>query len=199
MSYPTHATTTTTATIGYARVSTDHQSLDQQRDLLLRHGVAEDSIYEDKLSGRAGSDRPGLTAALSYLRGGDTLVVAAMDRLGRSVAEVTTTIADLHSRGVVLHSLRESVDTSTPTGRAVISIMASLAELELELGKERRAASRDARLSRGLPATKPPKLSPRDRERMLRLYSNGEPLEELLVMFGVGRSTFYRYLADNAA
>ena len=115
-----------------------------------------------------------------------------MDRLGRSVA-------DLHARGVVLRSLRESVDTSTPTGRAVISIMASLAELELELGRERRAASRDARISRGLPATKPPKLSPRDRERMLRLYANGEPVEELTSLFGVGRSTFYRYLQGHRA
>lgn len=185
----------TGVTIGYARVSTDHQSLDQQRDLLVGNGVAEDSIYEDKLSGRAGSDRPGLASALSYLRSGDTLVVAAMDRLGRSVAEVTATIADLHRREVVLKSLRESVDTSTPTGRAVISIMASLSELELELGRERRSASRDARVSRGLPATKPPKLSDRDRERMLRLYESGEPLEELTSMFGVGRSTFYRYLS----
>ena len=189
----------TAATIGYARVSTDHQSLDQQRDLLTRHGVAEDSIYEDKLSGRAGSDRPGLTAALNYLRAGDTLVVSAMDRLGRSVAEVTTTVADLHARGVVLKSLRESVDTNTPTGRAVISIMASLAELELELGRERRAASRDARISRGLPATKPPKLADRDRDRMLRLYQSGEPVEELVTMFGVGRSTFYRYLQAHRA
>lgn len=185
--------------VGYARVSTDHQSLDQQRDLLTRHGVPTDHLYEDKLSGRAGSERPGLAAALGYLRAGDTLVVSAMDRLGRSVAEVTQTIADLHQRGVVLHSLRESVDTSTPTGRAVISIMASLAELELELGHERRAASRDARTQRGLPATKPPKLSPRDRERMLRLYANGEPLEELTRLFGVGRSTFYRYLAAHRA
>ncbi len=189
----------TGVTIGYARVSTDHQSLDQQRDLLTRHGVPVDSIYEDKLSGRAGSDRPGLASALGYLRSGDTLVVAAMDRLGRSVAEVTATIADLHRREVVLKSLRESVDTSTPTGRAVISIMASLAELELELGRERREASRDARVSRGLAATKPPKLSDRDRERLLRLYSNGEPVEELTVMFGVGRSTFYRYLAAHRA
>ena len=81
--------------------------------------------------------RPGLVALLDYARPGDSVVVAAIDRLGRSVAAVTRTIADLGERRITLHVLREGVDTATPTGRAIAAIMASLAELELELGRER--------------------------------------------------------------
>jgi DNA invertase Pin-like site-specific DNA recombinase len=94
---------------------------------------------------------------LDYARPGDTLVVVAIDRLGPSVAKVT--IAELGERAITLRALREGVDTATPTGRAVAAIMATLAELELELGRERRAASRQSRRTMGLPATKPPKLS----------------------------------------
>lgn len=97
---------------------------------------------------------------LDYARAGDTVVVTAIDRLGRSVAEVTRTIADLEDRGITLRALRESIDTSRSTGRAIAAIMAMLAELELELGRERRAASRASRRAHRLPATKPPKLTP---------------------------------------
>jgi DNA invertase Pin-like site-specific DNA recombinase len=82
---------------------------------------------------------------LDYARPRDTVVVVAIDRLGRSVAEVTRTIADLGDRRITLRALREGVDTATLTGRAVAAIVATLAELELELGRERRAASRDSR------------------------------------------------------
>ena len=112
-------------------------------------------MFTDKLSGSAKTARPGLVALLDYARPGDTVVVAAIDRLGRSVAEVTRTIADLGERRITLHVLREGVDTATPTGRAIAAIMASLAERELELGRERRAASRESRRARHLPATKP--------------------------------------------
>ena len=95
---------------------------------------------------------------LGYARAGDTVVVTAIDRLGRSVAEVTRTIAELGERRILLRDLREGVDTATPTGRAVAVIMATLAELELELGRDRRAASRESRRARQVPATKPHKL-----------------------------------------
>jgi DNA invertase Pin-like site-specific DNA recombinase len=86
------------------------------------------------------------------------------------------------------------VDTSTPSGRAVVSIMASIAELELELGKERRAASREARVARGLAATKPMKLDATQQKRLMRLYQQGEPASELTSMFGISRSTLFRTL-----
>ena len=145
-----------TAMLGYARVSTIGQDLDAQLAALDAAGVDPSRVFTDKLSGSAKTARPGLVALLDYARPGDTVVVAAIDRLGRSVAEVTRTIADLGERRITLHVLREGVDTATPTGRAIAAIMASLAELELELGRERRAASRESRRARHLPATKPP-------------------------------------------
>ena len=78
--------------------------------------------------------------------------------------------------------------------RAVTSIMATIAELELELGKERRAASREARITRGLPATKPMKLDAAQQKRLLRLYRQGEPVGELITIFGISRSTMFRTL-----
>src|SRR6201997_2903868 len=104
---------------------------------------------------------------LDYARAGDNVIVCAIDRLGRSVAEVTRTIAGLGERRILLRALREGIDTAAPTGRAVAAIMATLAELELELGRERRAASRESRRARQLPATRPAKLSA-DRQVQLR-------------------------------
>ena len=162
-------------------------------------GVDPQRIFTDKLSGSATTARPGLAALLDYARPGDTLVVAAIDRLGRSVAEVTRTIADLGERRITLRALREGIDTDTATGRAVAAIMATLAELELELGRERRAASRESRRARRLPATKAPKLSPDRQEQLRRLAATGEPVSELAEAFGIGRATAYRYLSRGGA
>ncbi|WP_176234865.1 recombinase family protein [Mycobacterium simiae] len=182
------------STAAYFRVSTGQQSIDQQHDAIAAAGITPDRVFGDTASGRAGSDRPGWTEYLGWLRDGDQLVVVAVDRLGRSVREVATALDELTSRGVNVRSLREGVDTSTPTGRAVTSIMATIAELELELGKERRAASREARIARGLAATKPMKLGVSQQKQLLRLYQQGEPVSELTAMFGVSRSTLFRTL-----
>jgi DNA invertase Pin-like site-specific DNA recombinase len=186
-----------TATLGYARVSTTGQDLDAQLPALGAAGVATDRMFTDKLSGSAGTARPGLTALLDYARAGDTVVVTAIDRLGRSVAEVTRTITELGERRITLRALREGVDTATPAGRAVAAIMATLAELELELGRERRAASRESRRMRQLPATKPPKLTADRQEQLRRLAATGEPVRELAAAFGIGRATAYRYLSSH--
>lgn len=189
---------TMTSVLGYARVSTVGQDLDAQLVSLAAAGVESGRVFTDKLSGSVNTARPGLAAMLDYAREGDTVVVTAIDRLGRSVVEVTRTIADLGARRILLRALREGVDTSTPTGRAVATIMATLAELELELelGRERRAASRESRRARQLPATKPAKL-PFDRQQQLRrLAATGEPVHELARAFGISRATAYRYLAN---
>ena len=182
--------------LGYARVSTIGQDLDTQLATLAAAGVDADRVYTDKLSGSANTARPGLAALLDYARDGDTVVVTAIDRLGRSAAEVTRTIADFGQRGILLRAIREGIDTATPTGRAVAGIMATLAELELELGKERRAAARESRRARDLPATKPHKLTADRQEQLRRLAATGEPVAELAAAFGIGRATAYRYLSE---
>ena len=136
--------------LGYARVSTGHQSLDQQADALTAAGVDTARIYSDKLTGTTTREqRPGLAALLDYARAGDAIVVVGIDRLGRNAAEVMTTIRELGERKIVLRSLREGIDTSNATGRMVAGVLVSLAELELELGRERREAARQARRARG--------------------------------------------------
>src|SRR6202047_1010448 len=98
--------------IGYARVSTGHQSLDQQLDALTAAGVKPDRIYQDKLSGTSSREqRPGLAALLDYARPSDAIVVVGIDRLGRNAAEVMSSIRDLGERGIVLRFLRERIDT----------------------------------------------------------------------------------------
>ena len=158
-----------TAILGYARVGTIGQDFDAQLAALSAAGVDPSRVFTDKLSGSAKTARPGLAAMIDYARPRDTVVVAAIDRLGRSAAEVTRTIADLGELRISLCALREGIDTDTPTARAVAAIMATLAELELELGRERRAASRESRRARRLPATKPYKLSPERQEQLRRL------------------------------
>lgn len=184
-----------TTLLGYARVSTAGQDLAVQLATLAAQGVESDQIFTDKLSGAVNTDRPGLAGLLHYAREGDTVVVTAIDRLGRSVAEVTRTIAELGQRRILLRALREGIDTGTPTGRAVAAIMATLAELELELGRERRAASRDSRRARRLPATKPAKLTLERQQQLRRLAATGEPVHELAKAFGISRATAYRYLS----
>lgn len=176
-------------------MSTLGQDLDAQLAALAAKGVESGHVFTDKVSGAVNTDRPGLAALLHYAREGDTVVVTAIDRLGRSVSEVTRTIAELGERRIVLRALREGIDTGTPTGRAVAAIMATLAELELELGRERRAASRDFRRARRLPATKPAKLTLERQQQLRRLAGTGEPVHELAKAFGVSRATAYRYLS----
>ena len=131
----TPAKAKTGAQLGYARVSTGHQSLDQQLDALHAAGVDAERIYRDKLVGTSTREqRPGLAALLDYARPGDAIVVVGIDRLGRNAAEVMTTIRELRDREIVLRSLREGIDTSNATGRMVGGVLASLAELEIGAG-----------------------------------------------------------------
>src|SRR5271163_5324564 len=111
---------TTDAQLGYARVSTGHQSLDQQLDALTAAGVEPNRVYSDKLSGASTREqRTGLAALLDYARPGDAIVVVGIDRLGRNAAAVLTTIRELRDRDIVWRSLREGIDTSNATGRMV--------------------------------------------------------------------------------
>jgi DNA invertase Pin-like site-specific DNA recombinase len=191
---------TTGVQLGYARVSTNHQSLDQQLDALNTAGVDPDRIYHDTLSGTSRREqRPGLAALLDYARPGDAIVVIGIDRLGRNAAEVMTTIRDLGERGIVLRSLREGIDTGNATGRMIAGVLASLAELELELGRERRSAAREARRARGQHIGRPKALSPSKAALARRMHASGEPVTTIAQALGVSRATVYRLLAEEQA
>jgi DNA invertase Pin-like site-specific DNA recombinase len=194
-----NATATATA-LGYARVSTGHQSLDQQIDALTAAGVDTDRVYSDVLSGSSTREqRPGLAALLDYARPGDAIVVVGIDRLGRNAAEVMQTIRDLNERDIVLRSLREGIDTSTAAGRMVAGVLASLAELELELGKERRSAAREARRARGQAIGRPKALDASKAKLARRMHASGEPATTIAAALGVSRATVYRILAEEGS
>jgi DNA invertase Pin-like site-specific DNA recombinase len=193
------ATPTTGAQLGYARVSSGDQSLDQQLDALAAAGVGPNRVYTDKLSGTSTREqRPGLAALLDYARPGDAIVVVGIDRLGRNAAEVMTTIRELRDRDIVLRSLREGIDTSNSTGRMVAGVLASLAELELELGRERRAAAREARRARGQSIGRPRALDKSKSALAQRMHASGESASTIAATLGVSRATVYRALAENA-
>jgi DNA invertase Pin-like site-specific DNA recombinase len=194
------ATAPTGVQIGYARVSTGHQSLDQQLDALTAAGVEPNRVYSDKLSGASTREqRTGLAALLDYARPGDAIVVVGIDRLGRNAAEVMTTIRDLGERGIVLRSLREGIDTTNATGRMIAGVLASLAELELELGRERRATAREARRARGQSIGRPKVLDEKKAALAMRMHASGESASTIANTLGVSRATVYRVLAEQAA
>ena len=124
---PTHPTE---IRIGYARVSTGGQKLERQLDALRAAGCRR--IFSEKQSGKD-ADRPELTACLAFMAPGDTLVVPALDRLGRSLQDLITTVTDLRGRDVGFTSLHENLDTTTPGGRLVFHVFAALAEFIREL------------------------------------------------------------------
>jgi DNA invertase Pin-like site-specific DNA recombinase len=123
--------------VGYARVSRQHQNLDLQRGELETAGC--ERIFEEKVSSRKES-RPVLKEALDYVRAGDVLVVWRLDRLGRSLKELIELVGDLEERGVEFKSLRESLDTTTPGGKLVFNVFASLAEFGRAIIPERTMA-----------------------------------------------------------
>ena len=127
------------------------------------------------------------------------IVVVGIDRLGRHAAEVMTTIRELGERGIVLRSLREGIDTSNATGRMVAGVLASLAELELELGRERRAAAREARKARGQSIGRPKALDPSKVALAQRMHASGESASTIASTLGVSRATVYRALAESVA
>jgi len=190
-------TTAVGAQLGYARVSTEHQSLDQQVDALVSTGVDPERIYTDRLSGTSTREqRSGLAALLDYARPGDAIVVVGIDRLGRNAAEVMTTIRELGERDIILRSLREGIDTSNATGRMIAGVLASLAELELELGRERRAAARNARRARGQHVGRPKVLDSGKAALARRMHGSGESATTIATTLGVSRATIYRVLAE---
>ncbi len=144
--------------IGYARVSTEDQNLDLQRDALGRAGCGR--IYEDRASG-ARADRPGLALALEVARAGDQLVVWRLDRLGRSMSDLIVLTRKLQDRGVELRSLTEGIDTATINGKFAFHLFAALAEFERALTRERTQAGLAAARARGARAAGPSCCRPR--------------------------------------
>jgi len=190
----TSATVLGVATVGYARVSTDHQLLDQQRDALNAAGC--ERVFTDQMSG-VREDRPGLVALLDYVRDGDVVVSSPSTALAGPCPGVIRTIETLTEAGVLLRSLREGIDYSTATGRMLAGIFAALAAHERELMHERAAAARATARARGKHSGRPAKLTKVQVRQVRTLRAGGESISELVAGFGVCRAMVYRALRED--
>jgi DNA invertase Pin-like site-specific DNA recombinase len=158
--------------IGYARVSTHDQTLNLQQDALEKAGCTK--IFTDTASG-AKTERKGLDQALTYVRKGDTLVVWRLDRLGRSLPHLITTMTDLEERGIGFKSLTENIDTTTSGGKLIFHIFGALAEFERNLIRERTQAGLTAAKARGKKGGRPQALTARQLGIAQDLYEKRYP------------------------
>ena len=185
------------ARVGYLRVSTIAQTLDQQNAALETAGVTK--TFSDTMSG-ARDDRPGLAALLDYVREGDSVVVWKLDRLGRNTLHILETVKALTDRGVTLISATDGIDSSTAAGRMMIGVLGSLAEYERELVKERTALKRAMSLANGTKFGRRKKVAhPSHIATARRMKIDGHVAKDIAKYLGVSRATLYRYLADEAA
>lgn len=161
--------------IGYIRVSTPDQSVELQREALLRYGVAANDIHEETASGKS-MKRPVLTRLLKVMREGDCLVVWKLDRFGRTVRGVTEAVGLMRERGIDFASVTEQIDTSTPAGNLIFHIMAAVAEMERALISERTKAGMAIRKAAGVKFGPPHAIAdnPKRLARYQALYDAGE-------------------------
>jgi len=185
--------------IGYARVSTNEQNLDLQRDALRKAGVTSKNIFTDKITGTK-AERPGLTEALSHLREGDALVVWRLDRLGRSLKHLIETVTALQSTGVAFQSITENINTSTATGKLVFHVFGALAEFERNLITERTMAGLSAARARGRKGGRPRLTTSSSKVAMAKkLYRDKTNTpSDICKTLNISRATLYRYINTRA-
>lgn len=175
--------------IGYARVSTDDQRMDLQRDALTAAGC--EKVFTDTASG-AKAARPGLAEALAFARKGDVLVVWRLDRLGRSLPELVKVVGELEAAGVGFESVTERIETNSAAGRLVFHVFAALAEFERRLIVERTHAGLEAARARGRKGGRPA-LPPEKVAAIQAMAVGNRSVSEICKALKIGRSTLYKY------
>ncbi len=178
---------------GYARVSTETQSLDRQIDALKKYGVNQ--IYSERITGTK-KDRPELLKILDRMTEGDTIVVESLSRLGRSTKDLIELTELFNSKGVSFVSLKESIDTSTSTGKLLFTLMSAIAQFERDVIAERtREGLRSAR-ARGRMGGRP-KINPNAVKKAIKLYNTQQySIREIEELTGVKKATLYRNLNE---
>ena len=178
------------AIYGYARVSTDGQSLEAQVRELKAAGAGH--IYREKISG-AVRERAQLKRAMATIEKGDVLMVTRLDRLARSTRDLLNTLAAISENGAGFRSLRDTwADTTTAHGRFMLTVLAGLAEFERELIRTRTGEGRERAMARGVRMGRKPKLTPHQRKEALSRREAGEPLVQIARSFAVSHSTISR-------
>lgn len=176
---------------GYARVSTEQQSLDRQLDMLEKYGV--DKIYNEKMTGTK-RNRHELDKLMERLTEGDTVVVESLSRLGRSTKDLIWLMETLNSKGVNLVSLKESIDTTSSTGKLLFTLMSALAQFERDVIADRTREGLASARARGRKGGRPSADSEMIR-RAVKLYNSRDySVKEITELTGVRRSTLYKHL-----
>lgn len=180
--------------IGYARVSTSGQNLERQVDALLAAGCRR--IFADHKSGRT-AERPDLKACHAFLNPGDTLIVPALDRYGRSLQDLITMVGELRARGIGFTSLHENLDTTTPGGRLIFHVFAALAEFIRELIVQGTREGLAAARARGRTGGRPP-VATDEIVRAARdlLPDPGRSITSIAKLLGVSPGTLYNHIPD---
>ena len=191
MKQPSVGVVTEGQRIGYLRVSTVAQTLDQQNDALAKSGATK--TFSDTMSG-ARDDRPGLTALMEYIREGDTVVVWKLDRLGRNTLNILETVKALTDRGVTLVSVTDGIDSSNAAGRMMSGVLGSLAEYERELAIDRTALKWATSRANGTKFGRPRKVDHSEHiVTAKRMKADGHTGKAIAKYLGVSRATLYRY------
>lgn len=177
---------------GYARVSTEQQNLDRQIDALKQYGV--DMIYNEKMTGTK-RDRPELSKLLDRITEGDTVVVESLSRLGRSTKDLLELTELFEKKGVHLVSLKESIDTSTSTGKLLFTLMSAIAQFERDVIADRTKEGLRSARARGRTGGRPNKADPVAVQKAIKLYRTQQySIKEIEDLTGVKKSTLYRNL-----
>lgn len=174
---------------GYARVSTDAQSLDRQIDALNKYSV--DELLTEKMTGTKRS-RPELDRLIDKMREGDTVVIESLSRLGRSTKDLLALVELFNERGVVLVSLKENIDISTPTGKLLVTVLSALCQFERDLTVQRTNEGLTAARARGRKGGRPPK-DKKAIEKALKLYdAHAMSVAEICEVCGISQGTLYK-------
>jgi DNA invertase Pin-like site-specific DNA recombinase len=182
--------------VGYARVSTQDQTLHLQLNALKKAECSK--VFTETASG-AKTERKGLEEALNYVRSGDVLVVWRLDRLGRSLKDLLERLTELHTRNIGFKSLTENIDTTTSGGKLIFHIFGALAEFERDLLKERTNAGLTAARARGKKGGRPKSpLSDAQRLQMAKkMYEDKSmPIADIYKSLHIPRATFYKYVRE---
>lgn len=175
---------------GYARVSTDGQSVESQVTQLRAAGA--DQVFRETASG-AKTDRAQLRRAVAQLAAGDVLMVTRLDRLARSTRDLLNTLATITDRKAGFRSLSDAwADTTTPHGRLMLTVLGGLAEFERELIRSRTSEGRARAKARGVRLGRRPKLTDHQRKEALQRRDAGEPVTEIARSYNVSHSTISR-------
>ena len=181
--------------IGYARVSTQEQNLDRQLDNLKAAGC--ERIYKEKMTGTK-SHRPELDKMLDALREGDTLVIDSFSRLSRSTKDLLETVERLTSQGVNIISLKEQLDTTTATGRMMLTMLSALSQFERDLLAERTKDGLKAARARGRKGGRPKAGNAKDKAAAMALYdANTMTNREIAEHFQISTATLSRWIAEH--